>query len=82
VTLNEGTATAPTFYDVAEVAAMFKMSRMTVYRAINSGELRAIRIRGRLLIPAAVIDGLVAEATAERPDSDSSLLGMFGGGRR
>ncbi|GAA4895732.1 helix-turn-helix domain-containing protein [Actinomycetospora straminea] len=82
MTLNEGTATAPTFYDVAEVAAMFKMSRMTVYRAINSGELRAIRIRGRLLIPAAVIDGLVAEATAERSDSDSSLLGMFGGGRR
>jgi excisionase family DNA binding protein len=81
VTLNEGTATAPTFYDVAEVAAMFKMSRMTVYRAINSGELRAIRIRGRLLIPATVIEGLVAEATADRPDGNSSLLGALGGGR-
>lgn len=81
MTLNEGTATAPTFYDVAEVAAMFKMSRMTVYRAINSGELRAIRIRGRLLIPAAVIEGLVAEATAERSETDAPLLGMFGGGR-
>jgi excisionase family DNA binding protein len=81
VTLNERTATAPTFYDVAEVAAMFKMSRMTVYRAINSGELRAIRIRGRLLIPAAVIEGLVAEATAERSDGDSPLLGMFRGER-
>ena len=81
MTLNERTATAPTFYDVAEVAAMFKMSRMTVYRAINSGELRAIRIRGRLLIPAAVINGLVAEATAERSENDSSMFGMFGGGR-
>ncbi|WP_433784612.1 helix-turn-helix domain-containing protein [Actinomycetospora sp. CA-101289] len=66
---------------MAEVAEMFKMSRMTVYRAINSGELRAIRIRGRLLIPAAVIDGLVAEATAERPNSDSAMLDVFGGGR-
>ena len=81
MTLNERTATAPTFYDVAEVAEMFKMSRMTVYRAINSGELRAIRIRGRLLIPAAVIEGLVAEATAERQDDDSSMLDIFRGGR-
>ncbi|GAA4906485.1 helix-turn-helix domain-containing protein [Actinomycetospora rhizophila] len=81
MTLNERTATAPTFYDVAEVAAMFKMSRMTVYRAINSGELRAIRIRGRLLIPAAVIDGLVEEATAERSDGDSAMLDVLRGGR-
>ncbi|MEJ2862601.1 helix-turn-helix domain-containing protein [Actinomycetospora flava] len=66
---------------MAEVAAMFKMSRMTVYRAINSGELRAIRIRGRLLIPAVVIDGLVEEATAERSDSDSAMLGVLRGGR-
>ncbi|WP_243741675.1 helix-turn-helix domain-containing protein [Actinomycetospora succinea] len=66
---------------MAEVAAMFKMSRMTVYRAINSGELRAIRIRGRLLIPAAVIDGLVEEATAERSDGDSAMLDVLRGGR-
>lgn len=75
VTLNEKTATAPTFYDVAEVAEMFKMSRMTVYRAINSGELRAIRIRGRLLVPAAVIESLVADATAE----PSAMLARLGG---
>lgn len=81
MTLNERTATAPTFYDVAEVAAMFKMSRMTVYRAINSGELRAIRIRGRLLIPAAVIDGLVAEATAEPSEPDGPAFDVFKGGR-
>lgn len=75
MTLNEKTATAPTFYDVAEVAEMFKMSRMTVYRAINSGELRAIRIRGRLLVPAAVIESLVADATAE----PSAMLARLGG---
>ncbi|MDD7966121.1 helix-turn-helix domain-containing protein [Actinomycetospora lemnae] len=66
---------------MAEVAAMFKMSRMTVYRAINSGELRAIRIRGRLLIPATVIDGLVAEATAERSEADGPAFDVFKGGR-
>jgi excisionase family DNA binding protein len=79
VTINERTTATPTFYDVAEVANMFKMSRMTVYRAINSGELRAIRIRGRLLVPAAVIESLVAEATAEPDGTASDAFGRFGG---
>ena len=61
----EKNATAPTFYDVQEVADMFKMSRMTVYRAIGSGELRAVRIRGRWLVPARVIENLVSDATAD-----------------
>lgn len=79
MTTHESAAKAPTFYDVAEVAAMLKMSRMTVYRAINSGELRAVRIRGRLLIPAAVIENLVVEATADRADDVSAVLSRFGG---
>ena len=54
----------PTFYDVRGVAEMFRMSRMTVYRAIQSGELPAVRIRGRWLVPARVIDALVATAEA------------------
>lgn len=52
----------PRFYDVREVAVMFRMSRMTVYRAIGSGELPAVRMRGRWLVPARVIDALVEEA--------------------
>ncbi|MCD2193586.1 helix-turn-helix domain-containing protein [Actinomycetospora endophytica] len=79
MTINERTTATPTFYDVAEVATMFKMSRMTVYRAINSGELRAIRIRGRLLVPAAVIEGLVAEATAEPVGAAPDAFGRIGG---
>jgi excisionase family DNA binding protein len=64
---------APTFYDVQAVAGMFQMSRMTVYRAIRSGELPAVRIRGRWLVPARVIDALVTAAEAAvhtRPASD------------
>jgi excisionase family DNA binding protein len=64
---------APTFYDVQAVAGMFRMSRMTVYRAIRSGELPAVRIRGRWLVPARVIDALVTAAEAAvqtRPLSD------------
>lgn len=79
MTINERTTATPTFYDVAEVAIMFKMSRMTVYRAINSGELRAIRIRGRLLVPAAVIEGLVAEVTAAPEGVAPDAFGRIGG---
>src|ERR1700754_5135668 len=68
--IRQAPVSAPTFYDVRGVAEMFKMSRMTVYRAIRSGELPAVRIRGRWLVPAKVIDALVAQAEAavsERP---------------
>lgn len=80
MTTNQWTATGPTFYDVAEVADMLKMSRMTVYRAINSGELRAVRIRGRILIPAKVIEALVAGATEPSVDADVAYFNRFGGG--
>ena len=43
---------APKFYSVAQVAAMFGMSPMTLYRAIAAGEFPAVRIRGRLIVPA------------------------------
>ena len=76
MSVNESAA-PPTFYDVAEVAAMFKMSRMTVYRAIGAGELRAVRIRGRWLVPATVIEALVADATGT-PSHDSPF-GRIGG---
>jgi len=63
MTNNQTEAAGPKFYDVQEVADMFKMSRMTVYRAIGSGELRAVRIRGRWLVPARVIEALVDAVT-------------------
>ena len=61
---SQPTTGPPTFYDVQGVAQMFKMSRMTVYRAIRSGELPAVRIRGRWLVPAKVIEALVQSAEA------------------
>ena len=73
----QSSVSGPTFYDVQEVADMFKMSRMTVYRAIGSGELRAVRIRGRWLVPGTVIEALVAEAVAGSP----SAAFLAGGGR-
>lgn len=78
MSLAEVAPVGPKFYDVREVAAMFRMSRMTVYRAIGSGELPAVRMRGKWLVPARVIDDLVDEAT-KGATSDLPFLGNAGG---
>jgi excisionase family DNA binding protein len=52
----------PSFYSVSEVADLFGMSGMTLYRAIREGQFPAIRVRGRVIIPARVIDALVDAA--------------------
>lgn len=51
------------FYSVAEVARMFGMSTMTVYRAIADEEFPAVKIRGRYIVPAKAIDAMVNAAT-------------------
>ncbi len=58
-------AEAPRFYSVAQVARMFGMSQMTVYRAIADGQFPAVRIRGRLIVPAKAIDDMADVAVAE-----------------
>lgn len=73
MSISEMPAQAPTFYDVQEVAVMLKMSLMTVYRAISSGELRAVRVRGRLLIPAQVIVSLVEAAVAGTDETQEHI---------
>jgi excisionase family DNA binding protein len=79
--LSDQASAAPTFYDVSSVAAMFQMSRMTVYRAIRTGELPAVRIRGRWLVPAKVIDALVdaAEAAVLPRTTSAAETGLTGG---
>lgn len=43
---------------------MLGMSAMTVYRAINAGDFPAVRIRGRLIVPARAVDEMVEAAIA------------------
>ncbi len=54
------------FHSVTEVARIFGMSPMTVYRAIAAGEFPAVRIRGRLIVPARAIQEMVEAALAEQ----------------
>jgi excisionase family DNA binding protein len=68
---GEASGAAPRFYSVAEVAEMFGMSTMTVYRAIAAGEFPAVRIRGRLIVPAKALDAMV-DAALEHGVADAS----------
>jgi len=62
----------PRFYSVAEVARMFGTSEMTVYRAISAGEFPAIRIRGRLIVPARAIEAMTDAAMNGQTVVDAS----------
>lgn len=44
------------WYSVAEVARMFGMAPMTLYRAIHADEFPAVKIRGRYVIPARALE--------------------------
>ena len=52
------------FLTVAEVAAMLRVSNMTVYRLINSGALKAVRIGKSYRIQEAEVDRYLAEGAA------------------
>jgi excisionase family DNA binding protein len=49
----------PDVLTVAEVAQQLRVSKMTIYRMINSGELRALRIGRSVRVPAAALAELL-----------------------
>lgn len=61
---NEGSArsrSAPQsqrFLSVATVAAVLGMSEVTLYRAIHAQQFPAVKVRGRYVIPARVLDAI------------------------
>ncbi|MDR0944703.1 MAG: helix-turn-helix domain-containing protein [Bifidobacteriaceae bacterium] len=52
----------PTFLTVAEVAETMRVSGMTVYRLIHSGELRAVRVGRSFRVPSDALDEYLAAA--------------------
>jgi excisionase family DNA binding protein len=64
----------PRFYSVAEAAELFGMSTVTLYRAIRDGEIPAVRIRGRVIVPAKAIDALADITVTSQSDLDSLAI--------
>lgn len=60
------------FRSVAEVARLCRVSKMTVYRAIAAGEFPAVRIQGRLIVPAKVLEAMAKAALASNVTVDAA----------
>ena len=53
------------FLTVAEVAAMMRVSKMTVYRLVHNGELPAVRVGRSFRVPKDALDHYLATAYIE-----------------
>ncbi len=51
---------------------MIGTAPVTLYRAIRDGEFPAVRIRGRLIIPARAIEAMIDTAIADQTVVDAS----------
>lgn len=61
-----GSAADPLLMDVTEAAAKLRLSKMTVYRRLRSGEWPGGRCGRKWLMPRAFVLGLVAEISSGR----------------
>ena len=50
------------FLTVAEVATIMRVSKMTVYRLVHSGELEAIRVGRSFRVPEQAVNSYLREA--------------------
>jgi excisionase family DNA binding protein len=57
------------FLTVAEVADMMRVSRMTVYRLVHSGELPAIRFGRSFRVPESAVQTALSTHVADVPRS-------------
>lgn len=53
------------FLTVAEVAAMMRVSKMTVYRLVHSGDLPAIRFGRSFRVPESAVEAALAQHVAD-----------------
>lgn len=56
---------------VGEAARVLGISRSSAYECVRRGELRAVRLGRRLVVPRLVVDQLLA---GDRPDSSASTV--------
>ena len=64
--------TAERFLTVDEVASEFRVSKRTVYRAVERRELPSIRLGARIRIPVAALEDLLRPARVVRNDEEDA----------
>ncbi len=55
------------FLTVAEVAELVRVSRMTVYRLVQAGELPAVRVGKSYRVPEAAVDAFLRRGAVGTP---------------
>lgn len=66
---------APRFMTVAEVADLMRVSKMTVYRLIHSGEMPAIRVGKSFRVPESAVRQLIDAGLSEWSDERTGGIG-------
>ncbi len=61
----EGRLAEVSFLTVAEVAGLMRVSKMTVYRLVHSGELQAVRVGRSFRVPEQAVHSYLREAFPE-----------------
>jgi excisionase family DNA binding protein len=65
VTERPAPRAAVSFLTVAEVAAIMRVSKMTVYRLVHAGELAAVRVGRSFRVPEPAVRGYLAGARTD-----------------
>jgi excisionase family DNA binding protein len=60
--LSEGGLEQVRFLTVAEVAELMRVSKMTVYRLVHSGELTAVRVGRSFRVPERAVHAYLRQA--------------------
>ncbi|QPK81559.1 helix-turn-helix domain-containing protein [Schaalia sp. ZJ405] len=66
---------APRFLTVMEVADIMRVSKMTVYRLIHSGQMPAIRVGKSFRVPQAAVTQMIDLGLADHTDDKAVGLG-------
>jgi excisionase family DNA binding protein len=64
-TPSEGALTEVNFLTVAEVAALMRVSKMTVYRLVHAGDITAVRVGRSFRVPEHAVHAYLREAFRE-----------------
>ena len=66
---------APRFMTVTEVADIMRVSKMTVYRLIHSGEMPAIRVGKSFRVPEAAVAQMIQAGMSHHSGGQARVIG-------
>ncbi|WP_427015517.1 helix-turn-helix domain-containing protein [Pseudarthrobacter sp. P1] len=66
------------FLTVSEVASVMRVSKMTVYRLVHSGQLPAVRFGKSYRVPESAVAAYLAQAVVDGPAQHGATDGSAG----